>query len=94
MKKSKNVNLIGRNVAKLRYQKGWTQDELVAKMQLLGCDITHAVIANIETRRSSVNDRQIAFLAEALGVEINDLFPQKQHFVEIGFNASVNTITQ
>jgi hypothetical protein len=56
--------------------------------------MTRDILANIEGRRSSVNDRQIAFLAEALGVEINDLFPQKQHFVEIGFNASGNTISQ
>jgi hypothetical protein len=52
---------------------------LVAKMQLLGCDVTRAVIANIETCRSSVNDKQIVFLAKALGVEIGDLFPPNWH---------------
>ena len=33
---------------------------------------------NIESRRTSVNDTQIVFLAEALGVEIGDLFPQNR----------------
>jgi len=79
MGKFKNANLIGRNVSRLRYQKAWSQNMLVAKMQLLGCDVTRAVIANIETCRSSVNDRQIVFLAEALGVEIGDLFPRNWH---------------
>jgi helix-turn-helix protein len=72
-----NANHIGQNVGRLRYQKGWTQDVLAAKMQLLGCDVTRDVIANIENRRSAVNDNQIVFLAEALGVEIGDLFPRK-----------------
>ena len=72
-----NANHIGQNVGRFRYQKGWTQDVLAAKMQLLGCDVTRDVIANIESRRSAVNDKQIMFLAEALGVEIGDLFPRK-----------------
>ena len=88
----KNANLIGRNVARLRYQKGWTQNTLVAKIQIRGCYMTRDILANIESRRSSVNDRQIAFLADALGVEINDLFPQKRHLVGIGFNASGDPI--
>jgi len=88
----RNANLIGQNVGRFRYQKGWTQDELAAKMQLLGCDITLAVIANIETRRSSVNDKQILFLAEALGVEISDLFPQKRLLVGRLRNSSLKAV--
>jgi transcriptional regulator with XRE-family HTH domain len=87
---TRNANLNGRNVARLRYLKGWTQNKLVAKIQIRGCYMTRAILANIESRRSSVNDLQIAYLADALGVEINDLFPQKRHFVGIGFNASGN----
>jgi hypothetical protein len=71
----RNGNLIGRNVGRFRYQQGWTQEELAATMQLLGCYMTRDIIANIESRRSSANDRQIAFLAEALNVAIGDLFP-------------------
>ena len=81
MGKFKNANLIGRNVSRLRYQKDWSQNMLVAKMQLLGCDVTRDVVANIETCRSSVNDRQIVFLAEALGVEIGALFPPNALFI-------------
>jgi len=42
--------------------------------------MTRDIIANIENRRSSANDKQIAFLAEALQVEINDLFPRNLLF--------------
>jgi transcriptional regulator with XRE-family HTH domain len=88
MSKPKNANLIGRNVARFRYQHGWTQNMLVAKIQIRGCYMTRNILVNIENLRTSAKDKQIAFLAEALGVEINDLFPQKQPVARIGFDAS------
>jgi len=75
-----NANIIGRNVGKFRYQNGWTQEKLAAKMQLLGCHITRQIIANIETRRSSVSDKRIEYFAEVFGLEVGDLFPKKRHF--------------
>ena len=74
----RNRNVIGRNVARFRYQKGWSQELLAAKMQLLGCYITRDIIANIETRRSVVTDIQIEFFTEVFGVNVGELFPQKR----------------
>ena len=71
-------NLIGPAVAKMRYQRGWTQDDLVAKMQILGCNITRDVLANIETRRSVATDMQIAFFVEVFKVDVKDLFPTRR----------------
>ncbi len=73
-----NANVVGRNVAKFRYQNGWVQDELVAKIQLLEFYITRDILANIETLRSSVTDKQIVIFAEVFGVPVGDLFPPKQ----------------
>ena len=73
-----NANVVGQNVAKFRYQNGWVQDELVAKIQLLGFYITRDILANIETLRSSVTDKQIVIFAEVFGVPVGDLFPPKQ----------------
>ena len=64
MGKLRNGNVIGRNVARFRYQEGWTQEILAAKMQLPGCYMTRAIIANIESRRSIVTDKQIEFFTE------------------------------
>jgi transcriptional regulator with XRE-family HTH domain len=75
-----DLNVIGRNIAKLRYQRGWTQDTLVGKMQLLGCYMTRDILANIETLRSPVTDKQIEFFAEVFRVDVWDLFPPKRHF--------------
>ena len=73
----KNANIVGQNVVKFRHRAGWTQDVLAAKMQLLGCYMTPAIVANIETRRSSVTDKRIEMFAEVFGMAVGDLFPPK-----------------
>ncbi len=71
---TQNANVIGRNVARFRYQKGWSQDLLATKMELLGIYITREILANIETLRSIATDKQIV----VFGVPVGDLFPPKQ----------------
>ncbi len=73
-------NVIGQNVAKYRFQRGWTQDEMVGKLQLLGCYMTRDILANIETQRCIVKDKQIEYFAEIFGVKEGSLFPGKRHF--------------
>ena len=69
-----DANLIGRKIARLRYQKGWTQDTLVARVQVLQCNITRDILANIELRRSLVKDKHCRSIAKALGITIQELF--------------------
>ena len=71
-------NAIGQNVAKFRYQRNWTQEELVAKLQLLGCYMTRDILANIETQRRIVTDIQVRFFAEAFGISMSELYPVKR----------------
>lgn len=64
----------GRKIAKLRYQRGWSQDLLVARIQVLGCDISRDVVANIETNRSVANHKHVFYLAKVFNVSIDELF--------------------
>ena len=81
------ANLVGPMISKLRYQRGWRQDDLVARMQVLGCSITRDVLANIETRRSPVTDQQILFFCAAFSVAVADIYAavpmQKQQMVGV-----------
>jgi len=80
-------NVIGRLVSKMRYQRGWSQAQLVTELQLIGnINMTREILANIEILRSPVTDKQIEFFAEVFGVMEQDLFPKKRHFVgkEVG----------
>lgn len=76
-------NLVGQSVARLRRKKGWTQDELASKLQLLGCCMTRDMIAKIEARCISVTDKEIMCFAEVFGLEIDELFP-RNHSEENG----------
>lgn len=62
-------------IAKLRYHHGWRQDDLVARLQIMGCDMTRDVLANIETRRSPVTDTQLDFFGRVFNVPVQELFP-------------------
>ena len=67
-------NIIGQNVRRFRCQNGWTQDDLVAKLQLLDCYMTRDILTKIETCYSFVTDKQIDYFAEVFGVEASMLF--------------------
>ena len=75
-------NVIGRLVSKMRYQRGWSQAQLVTELHLIGnINMTREILANIEILRSPATDKQIEFFAEVFGVMEQDLFPKKRHFV-------------
>jgi transcriptional regulator with XRE-family HTH domain len=76
----KHANVIGRKVAYLRNQLRLSQDALVARLQVMGCDISRDVLANIETLRSPATDKHIEFFAQAFGISEQALFPDKRHF--------------
>ena len=72
---TKRGTAVGRVVAKLRYQEGWTQELLAAKMQIKGCDVSKGVIANIECGRSMPRYVQIKFLSRVFKVPVSGFCP-------------------
>jgi transcriptional regulator with XRE-family HTH domain len=72
-----NLNVVGKYIAKFHRQRGWTREELAAKLQLFGCNITPQILANIETRGCSVTDCQIVFFSEVFRIPAEDFFPLK-----------------
>jgi transcriptional regulator with XRE-family HTH domain len=90
----KDANVIGRIVAKLRDQRGWSQAQLVTELHLLGnINMTREILANIETLRSPATCKQIEFFAAVFGIMEQALFPKKRHFVgkEVAMNLRVFT---
>lgn len=57
-------NLIGSRVRDLRTQRGLSQEELMAQLQLLGFDSERGVIKRIENGDRFVSDVEIKILAE------------------------------
>ena len=70
------LNIIGPQVRALREAAGMTQDQLAARCQRLGLDITRSTLAKIEASVRSVGDYEIPFLARALSSPLDALFPK------------------
>ncbi|EGQ8536419.1 helix-turn-helix domain-containing protein [Vibrio parahaemolyticus] len=71
------VNVVGAQVRKLRKQQKLTQEQLSARCNLIGLDISRGTLAKIEAGVRQVIDTEIVQLATALKVEESDLFPKR-----------------
>ena len=65
---------IGKNLRNLREKSGLTQDELAAKLQIRGCDITRSAVAKIEVGQRHLYPDEIILLKEILKVSYDDIF--------------------
>ena len=70
-------NLVGAQVRRLRYQRGWTQEQLVAKCGTAGWDVSRGTLAKVEAAVRSVSDKELLVMANVLMVTPNDLFPSQ-----------------
>ena len=68
------ANDIGQHLVKLRVQRRLTQEQLAAKLQINGANMTRQVVANIEARRRRVYEHQIRPLVTVLRCSFDDLF--------------------
>lgn len=65
---------IGSNIQKRRYQCKLKQDQVIAKMNLMGIPISKSSYAKIETNRMNIKVSELLALAEILDCEVGDLF--------------------
>lgn len=68
------MNIVGDNVKLIREEKGWTQDQLTAKCNLLEWNISRSTLAKIESKVRRVTDSEVKLLATALNVKIDQLY--------------------
>lgn len=68
------MNIVGKKVRAIRETKGWTQEQLVAKCNLTGWEISRSTLAKIESNVRRVTDIEVHRLSLALSVSVVDLF--------------------
>ena len=69
-----NANMIGRNVERLRKERGIKQKDFVARMQVLGCDINPTSYSKLEGQIRSATDKEVFVIAKLLEIPMEDLF--------------------
>ncbi len=66
--------VIGNNIRQLREKSGMTQEQLSAKLQVNGCDITRSAVAKIEVGQRHIYPDEIKLIKEILNVTYDDIF--------------------
>lgn len=65
---------IGKNISILREKAGLTQDNLAAKLQIDGCDITRSAIAKIEVGQRHLYPDEVILIKKVLNVSFEEIF--------------------
>ncbi len=73
--------IIGKNIRKLRESANLTQDQLSAKLQVNGCDITRSALAKIEVGQRHLYPDEIIILKNILKVSYDDIFRLDQDII-------------
>ena len=65
---------IGTNIRRLRENAHLTQEQVAAKLQINGCDITRSAVAKIEVGQRHLYPDEIILLREILGASYEEIF--------------------
>ena len=71
-------NISGEKVRAVREGAGISQEQLAARLQLAGLNITQKAVSRIETGDRIVADYELEYLANALGVTVCQLLKIKE----------------
>ena len=66
-----NRNMIGRRVTEARGLRGMRQNELLARLQTAGIDISAPALSLLEGQKRPVSDFELAALADILEVPVD-----------------------
>ena len=64
---------VGLRIRELREKAGLTQEQLSAKLQVCGCDITRSALAKIEVGQRHLYPDEIKLIKEILCVDYGDI---------------------
>lgn len=65
---------VGNNIKELRERANLTQEQVAARLQTAGCDVTRSAVAKIEVGQRHLYPDEIILLREILGASFEDIF--------------------
>ena len=65
---------IGNNIRRLREMRGLTQEEVAARLQTNGCDITRSAVAKIEVGQRHIYPDEIILFRMILSATYEEIF--------------------
>ena len=73
-----NCNVIGKNIEKMRKEKGIKQKDFISKMQTMGCDINPTSYSKLEGQHRIATDKEVLVIAKILNVSTDALFEKSE----------------
>lgn len=71
-------NLVGKNIERLRKERGIKQKDFIAQIQVMGCDMNPTSYSKLEGQIRSATDKEIFVIAKILDVAIEELFNKQE----------------
>jgi len=65
---------IGMNIRRIRMKNNFTQEQLAAKLQILGCDITRSALAKIEVGQRHIYPDELKAFKQIFNISYDELF--------------------
>lgn len=72
------MNMIGSNLRRLRMERGWSQQTLSNRLEMLAIYVCRGSISRIEDKLRTVTDIELYGFSQVLGVPIAELFEEQQ----------------
>ncbi len=72
-----DCNMVGKNIERLRKERGIRQRDFIERIQLAGYDMNPSSYSKLEGQLKVATDKEIFAIATVLGVSINELFEEK-----------------
>ena len=69
-----DANIVGKNIERMRKERGIRQKDFIARMQVLGCDINPTSYSKLEGQVRIATDREIYVISKILNVPMEALF--------------------
>ncbi len=69
-----DCNMVGRNIERLRKERGIKQKNFISKMQVMGIDINPTSYSKLEGQLRVATDKEIYVISKVLGVPLEELF--------------------
>ena len=66
---------VGKRIRAIRKERKLTQEQLSARLQTYGCDVTHSALAKIEAGQRHIYAAELRALREILKVSCDELLP-------------------
>ena len=73
-----NANVVGKNIERLRKERGIKQKDFIARIQTTGCDMNPTSYSKLEGQLRCATDRELYAIAKVLGVPMEALFGEDE----------------